>query len=213
MSDSPRVRLVVIDWTGCLLDFGGRMTVGVNATAPTSMLAAARQAAFVPDAIAAMAALQERGIRIVTTCEYPRAVAEVFVAVASAAGFVPDANLCGDDVPAGRPAPWLVFRAMAATDVYPPSAVVRVGDTADHIHEGHNAGTWSVGVIDGSRHLGLDEAAFLALADAEREAHRDAILSRFEDARTDAAVRTVAQLPSLLDEINEQMEMGARPGG
>ncbi len=189
------------------------MTVGVNTSDPASLLRAARQASFVPGAIATMEALQERGVRIVTTCEHPRAIAEVFAAVASAQGFVPDANLCGGDVPTGRPAPWLVFRAMAATGVYPPSAVVRVGDTPDHIHEGHNAGAWSVGVIDGSRDLGLDEATFLALADAEREAHRDAILSRYEEARTDAAVRSVAQLPALIDEINEQMEMGARPGG
>ena len=49
-------------------------------------------------------------------------------ALAKQQGYEPDANVCGDDVPAGRPAPWMIFRVMEQLDVYPPAAAFqRVG--------------------------------------------------------------------------------------
>ena len=119
--------------------------------------------------------------------------------------------ICADDVPAGRPAPWMIFRAMEATGVFPPAAVVKVGDTVIDIEDGRNAGAWSVGVVDSSSEMGLTAEELAGLSATERERRREAVLNRYEEARCDAAIRTIDQLPSLVDEINEQMALGARP--
>jgi phosphonatase-like hydrolase len=64
---------------------------------------------------------------------------------------VADVVVCGDDVAAGRPAPDLIRRAMAATGVESAGAVANVGDTALDLHAGANAGVgWNIGVWSGA---------------------------------------------------------------
>ena len=80
--------------------------------------------------------------------------------------FVPDAAVCAADVPAGRPAPWMIYRAMELLGVYPPQAVVAIGDTIADIEAGLNAGVWAMGVTRTGNMLGLaqeDVAACAAL--------------------------------------------------
>ncbi len=180
---------------------------------PMQVAAAKRHSALIPGVVACVAELRARGIKVAASTGYFREAAEVVYAAAREQGYEPDFTICADDVPAGRPAPWMIFRAMEATGVYPPAAVVKVGDTVIDIEDGHNAGVWSVGVVDSSNEMGLSEADFAALSAAEREQRREAVLSRYEDARCDAAIRTIDQLPALVAEINEQLAMGARPGG
>jgi len=46
----------------------------------------------------------------------------------------------------GRPSPFMVFDCMDKADLYPVEAVVKVDDTRAGMHEGRNAGAWTVGV-------------------------------------------------------------------
>lgn len=62
-----------------------------------------------------------------------------------------DAVVCGDDVAAGRPAPYLIFHAMEMTGVIDVRAVANVGDTALDLGAGANAGVrWNIGVWTGA---------------------------------------------------------------
>jgi phosphonatase-like hydrolase len=62
-----------------------------------------------------------------------------------------DAVVCADDVSRGRPAPYLIFRAMEATGALDVRRVCAVGDTALDLHAGWNAGVgWNVGVLSGA---------------------------------------------------------------
>lgn len=180
---------------------------------PMQVAAAKRHPALIPGVVPCVNELRRRGIKVAATTGYFREAAEVVYAAAREQGYVPDFAICADEVPAGRPAPWMIFRAMEAVGVYPPAAVVKVGDTPVDIADGRNAGVWSVGVIDSSSEMGLSEAELATLSEADREQRRERVLERYEEARCDAAVRSLDQLPSLIAEINEQMAMGARPGG
>jgi ABC-type sugar transport system ATPase subunit len=102
-----------------------------------------------------------------------------------------------DDVPAGRPEPWMIFRVMEALRVYPPSSVVKVGDTLVDIEDGLNAGVWSVGVVDSSNLMGLTGEEFRALSDSERDERRAKVREAYRAAGAHAAVDTLAELPSL----------------
>ena len=55
-----------------------------------------------------------------------------------------------DAVGKGRPHPWMIFENMRQLDVYPPAAIVKVGDTVSDIDEARNAGVISVGVCESS---------------------------------------------------------------
>jgi phosphonoacetaldehyde hydrolase len=169
---------------------------------PKQVAAAKKYSALVPGVIECVAELRNRGVKIAGTTGYFHEAADVIYAAARGQGFAPDFVMCADDVPAGRPAPWMIFRAMEALNVYPPRAVVKVGDTVIDIADGLNAGVWSVGVIDSSNEMGLSEAEFEALPDADRDTRRAAVRRRYEKAGADAVIGTLAELPPLIDRLN-----------
>jgi phosphoglycolate phosphatase-like HAD superfamily hydrolase len=59
--------------------------------------------------------------------------------------------LAGSDAPAGRPAPFLIYRAMMDTGVHDVATVAVVGDTPLDLQAGTNAGAgWVIGVLSGA---------------------------------------------------------------
>lgn len=114
----------------------------------------------------ALAELRAGGVRVALTTGFARDVAEPLVASVGwdVGGDLIDALVCVDEVAAGRPAPYLVFRAMERTGVHDVRRVLVAGDTLADLQAGTNAGAGAVvGVATGG----------LALADlgAERHTH------------------------------------------
>ena len=57
-------------------------------------------------------------------------------------------------LPAGRPAPYLIFQAMQKTLVHPVARVAAIGDTTLDLQAGANAGAgWVIGVLSGAHDL------------------------------------------------------------
>jgi len=96
--------------------------------------------------------LHEQGIKIALTTGFYRQVTDIIL---EAAGWGPDAvdaTVCSDEVSQGRPAPYMIFRAMELTGVIDVRRVVKVGDTALDLLAGTNAGARGVvGVLSGSQ--------------------------------------------------------------
>lgn len=95
--------------------------------------------------------LQERGVRVALNTGFDgRTTGLLLGALGWAEGAV-DAVICGDDVALGRPAPYLIFRAMESTGVCSVHRVSNVGDTTLDLQAGHNAGVrWNIGVLSGA---------------------------------------------------------------
>ncbi len=91
---------------------------------------------LVPGLLDCVRELRKDEVGIGATTGYFRAAAERVYKAATIQGYTPDCCFCAEDVPVGRPAPWMVFRIMEALGVYPPSTVVKVGDTVPDIGEG-----------------------------------------------------------------------------
>jgi len=179
---------------------------------PLQVTAVEQYTTLVPGVVDCVAALKSTGVAIAGTTGYFRTAADAMYRLAAEQGYTPDFAICADEVPAGRPAPWMVFRAMEALGVYPPAAVVKVGDTVLDIADGLNAGVWSVGVLDSSSDMGLSEAEFAALDGDERNRRREAVASRFQEAGAHAVVRTVAQIPALVKHFDALLAAGQNPG-
>ena len=115
-----------------------------------------RYAARPPEPIAgvpeALAALQQAGVRVALTTGFARDVADPLLAGlgwAEGDGLI-DAVVTVDEVAAGRPAPYLIFRAMEQTGVHRVDRVLVAGDTAADLQAGTNAGAAAVvGVATG----------------------------------------------------------------
>ena len=115
-----------------------------------ALTAAADRFKLYPGADDAVRACREQGIRVALNSGFDRSVAG---AVHEAVGWtgIADALVCGDEVPRGRPAPFLIFQAMQRTGVASAHVVANVGDTALDLQAGFNAGVkMNVGVCSGA---------------------------------------------------------------
>lgn len=166
---------------------------------------------IIPGVIEATAALREMGVRVAATTGYNRQMLETVLEGAEAGGFVPDAAVCAEDVAAGRPAPWMNFRAMELLGVYPPQSVVAIGDTIPDIEAGLNAGVWTVGVTATGNMLGLSKAEYDALNAGEREHLISEAQDTIDAAGAHYAVNAFAELPELIGHINRAIAQGKRP--
>jgi phosphonoacetaldehyde hydrolase len=156
---------------------------------------------LVPGVLECVAELRRRGMRIAGTTGYFREAAECVYRAARQQGFEPDYSVCAEDVAEGRPAPWMVFRAMEALRVYPPAAVVKVGDTVPDIGEGLHAGAWSVGVTAASSAVGCTAEQLAALPQEVRRALLQSARNSLLDAGAHAVIESLAELPELLTDL------------
>jgi len=176
---------------------------------PLQMKTIALHSELVPGLIDAVSELRAMGCKIAGTTGYFREAAAAVAKRAATAGFQPDVNVCADDIVQGRPAPWMIYRAMEQTGVYPTSAVLNVGDTIADIQAGVNAGCWSVGVCDSSSVMGLTRQDFVSLPEHQRAANLQDVAKSFQSAGSHATIATISQLPMLLRRISQLQD--ARP--
>ncbi len=95
--------------------------------------------------------LQQRGVRIALNTGFDRTITELLVNSMKWDGDLIKAVVCGDDVAQGRPAPYLIFRAMEMSGVISVQQVANVGDTVLDLQAGHNAGVrYNIGVLSGA---------------------------------------------------------------
>lgn len=114
----------------------------------------------IPGVPEALTKLRADGVRIALTTGFARDVAEPLLDELGWAvgGDLIDAAVCVDEVAAGRPAPYLIFRAMERTGVFAVDRVLAAGDTVVDLQAATNAGVRAaVGV--GTGQLSLDELA------------------------------------------------------
>ena len=104
--------------------------------------------------------IRKRDLKIGSTTGYTSPLMEKLVPAAAGRGYSPDFWIASDQVPQGRPSPWMIFRNMEYLKVWPPSSVIKIGDTCADAEEAINAGTWSVAVLESSSLIGKSQAEF-----------------------------------------------------
>jgi len=98
----------------------------------------------------AVARLRHAGIKVALTSGFDRGLIADIVKHCGW-GELFDAVVYPDEVPAGRPAPYLIFQAMQKTRVEAVKRVVAIGDTILDLQAGSNAGAgWVIGVLSGA---------------------------------------------------------------
>ena len=146
-----------------------------------------------------------------TSTGYPTAIGAPVAEAARTQGFEPDHCVFPDEVSAGRPAPWMIFRNMELARVDSPAAVLKVGDTVPDIEEGRNAACWSLGITETGSEIGMDLDDWRALPAAEQAQRSGAAAKTLLSAGAHAVIPSVAHLPSFIDELNQRLGRGERP--
>ena len=151
-----------------------------------------------PGVVDTMGYLRGEGVKIGSTTGYTSAMMDVVRPGAAAKGYMVDNLVTPDHLPAGRPAPYMIYRNMIDLAVDSVDAVVKVGDTIADIREGVNAKAWSVGIITGSNELGLNEEEYNAMsADRLAEMKRE-VAERMRAAGANAVLDNITELPDYI---------------
>lgn len=159
-----------------------------------------------------LATLRQQGLKIGSCTGYPRQVLEILLPLAAAAGIAPDHVVAGDDLAAGgRPGPYMALANVLALEVSDVAACVKVDDTAPGIEEGLHAGMWSVGVVLSGNEMGCTRAELAALSPTELALRKAQAESRLLAAGAHYLIDTVADLPAVLEQIEERLRNGERP--
>ena len=158
-------------------------------------------------AIRRLEALRAQGIRIGSTTGYTRSMMDVVLPAATAKGYAVDNCVTPDGLPAGRPAPYMIYKNMADLAIPSVDCVLKYGDTIADIKEGINAKAWTVGVVLGSNELGLAQEEVSSLPADELEARKADVRRRMLAAGAHYVVDTIAELPAVIAEINRKLEI------
>ena len=165
----------------------------------------------IPGLLDALKELRERRLKIGSTTGYIRAMMDVLAPEARRNGYEPDCIVCPDEVPAGRPHPWMCYQNAIQLGVYPMQAMVKVGDTLPDIEEGLNAGMWTVGLSLTGNLFGLNEEEVNALSPAQKEKSRQHIEAQLYQAGAHYVIDGIWDLPDALDQIENGLAHGEHP--
>ena len=93
-----------------------------------------------PDVPETLAALRKSGVKVALTTGFDRRITDLILSeVDWKVGDQLDAVVCASEVPAGRPSPDMIHRAMELTGITDPAEVLTGGDTVLDVQAGHAA--------------------------------------------------------------------------
>ena len=156
----------------------------------------------IPGVIPPLEKLRAEGLKIGSTTGYTREMMNVVLPAAQAKGYRVDYCATPNLLPAGRPAPYMIFENLIKLGVDSLDAVVKVGDTIADIKEGVNAKVCSVGVVLGSNEMALTEAETKAMPAAELEARIADVKERMFAAGASYVFLSMEELPALIESMN-----------
>jgi len=178
---------------------------------PQMMALLAGYSTVITGAASTAEALRARGIQIAGTTGYTRPMLEQLQSLAAQQGYRTDASLVPEDVGAGRPYPWMLFRLAIDLRIYPLSSCVKVGDTESDIHEGRNAGMWTIGLTRSGNSVGLTEEEWARLDPSEQSRRLALAGEELRQAGAHYTAESVAHILPIIDEIEQRIANGELP--
>ncbi len=158
----------------------------------------------IPGVLNLMERLRAKGIKIGSTTGYTKDMIKIVAAEAKKQGYEPDYLVTSEDVPGGRPYPWMCYENAMHLGVYPMSSMMKVGDTVIDMQDGRNAGMWTVGVVLGGSELGLTQEEVEAMEPQLLEQKMEEVRQRLIAAGAHFTIDSIGDL----DKVIEKIEMG-----
>lgn len=152
-----------------------------------------------------IAELRKEGIKIGSTSGYTKAMMEVVAPEAAKKGYQPDNWVTSNNLPAGRPSPYMIYKNMMDLAIENPLTVVKVGDTIADIKEGVNAGAWSVGVVLGSSEMGLTQEETESMEKEQLYLQMKQVRNSMLAAGAHYVIDSMEELPFIISVINKKL--------
>ncbi|EOX4789514.1 phosphonoacetaldehyde hydrolase [Vibrio alginolyticus] len=163
-------------------------------------------------ALESVAYLREKSIKIGSCSGYPKPVMDALVPAARNNGYEPDCVVASDEISAGsRPGPWMALKNVIELGVTDVAHCIKVDDAVAGIHEGLNAGMWTVGLSVSGNEFGATLEEYQSMPTQEIENRRARAQKTFDEAGAHYVIDTVADLPEIVNRIEQRILDGERP--
>jgi phosphonoacetaldehyde hydrolase len=160
----------------------------------------------IPGVPEAVERFRRRGLKIGSTTGYTRAMLDLLLETSAKAGYSPDCSLTPAEAGSGRPHPFMIFETAVRLQIYPLAAIAKIGDTPADVHEGLNAGAWSIGVAGTGNMVGLSLDEFNALTEAKRASLLTDARAELQLAGAHYVIDTLDELDAVLDDIDARLK-------
>lgn len=179
---------------------------------PLQIAKVGEHAELIPHTELVVSQLRSQAIKIGACTGYPRAVLNALLPALNANGFNPDCIVATDDLAAGgRPAPYMLLKNMLELRVDDVKTCVKVDDSVPGITEGKNAGMWTVALLLSGNEAGMTLAQYQKADEQTLARVRNVAQKAFSQSKTDYMIDTIADLPSVISDINQRLANGERP--
>lgn len=169
--------------------------------------------AVIPGVAGIVESFRRRGLKIGSSTGYTRAMLDVILEPAAKEGYAPDCSLTPEEAGSGRPHPFMMYECAIRLQVYPFAAIAKIGDTPADIHEGLNAGAWSIGVAGTGNAIGLSRDEFYGLSETERESLLIQARKELQNAGAHYVVDSLTDVIPVLDDIDARLEAECNRAG
>ncbi len=170
-----------------------------------------RYATPIPGMLDLVDELRAREIPIGSTTGYNVEMLDTLAAASATQGYRPDIRISADQVPKGRPAPFMCWEALMQLNAWPASACIKVGDTPSDMRAGRNAGMWTIGISMTGNEVGLTQEQLEALSFSARRSRVGRARRRLVDAGAHLVLDGVHELMRTLPDIARRIQRGMRP--
>ena len=177
---------------------------------PLQLSCLAEYSTLIPGVVKSVQRFRARGLKIGSTTGYTRPMLNLLLANSSKAGYQPDCSLCPDDVGSSRPSPFMIYENAVRLQISPLAAIAKIGDTPADIHEGLNAGVWSIGVAATGNAIGLSLSDMQALREDARRARIAQAHAELQEAGAHYVIDTLDDLEAVLDDIDSRLQSAHR---
>ena len=149
-------------------------------------------------------------MKIGSTTGYTQEMMDIVTAGAKSQGYSPDYYTTPNAVPAGRPAPYMIYQNMLTLGEEDTDCVIKIGDTISDIKEGRNAKVWTVGILKGSSELGLSLEEVNSLSEEELKEKMEKTAEKMLSAGAHFVIEDISKVPYIIDIINNKLKNGER---
>lgn len=159
----------------------------------------------IPGVLHVVEQLRESGIKIGSTTGYTSKMMEIVRNGAAEYGYRVDKLVTPDDVPNGRPHPFMIYKNMIDLSIPSVDIVVKVGDTVADIKEGVNAKVHTIGVVVGSNEMGLTLEEYNHYPPNELLQLKADVRNKMYTAGAHYVIDTIEELPRCINRINKKL--------
>lgn len=158
-----------------------------------------------------MYTMRDKGIIFGSTTGYTREMMNIIVPIVTELGVSFDSIVTPDEVPAGRPFPWMVYKNAIAMNTFPFWQMIKIGDTIADIQEGINAGMWVIALTKCGNEVGFSAEEIETVADDIIMDKIKAAETKFMNEGAHYVANSIAETYEILEEINEKIGYGILP--